>query len=428
MLNKQPIAVGGLLSICVIIPQRIRAISVTPCPRQACSAIWTIDGQKGGRLALFWLPCRGTPGKLTPNFADHTKIAAFRSFEIKGLYVGWFDFVSNDIGIDLGTANTLVYVRNQGIVLNEPSVVAVERSTGKVLAIGSAAKEMMGRTPGSIQAVRPLKDGVIADFEISEKLIADFLRRVVKHKYLMKPRVVISVPSGITEVEKRAVRDSAENAGAREVYLLQEPMAAAIGVGLPVDQPTGQMVIDIGGGTSEIAVIALNGIVNDTSIRVAGDEFNDAIVNYLKKNYNLLIGELTAEDIKIKIGSAFPLEKELSLEVRGRDLVAGVPKNLKISSVQIREALAETVDIVVEAVRQTLEQTPPELASDILERGIVLTGGGALLRGLDKRLRQETNLPVNVAEDPLTCVVRGAGKVLEEFAKYGKVLERSRKD
>jgi rod shape-determining protein MreB and related proteins len=342
--------------------------------------------------------------------------------------VGFFDFVSNDIGIDLGTANTLVYVRNQGIVLNEPSVVAVEKSTGKVLAIGSAAKEMMGRTPGGIDAVRPLKDGVIADFEISEKLIADFLRRVVKHRYLMKPRVVISVPSGITEVEKRAVRDSAENAGAREVYLLQEPMAAAIGVGLPVDQPTGQMVIDIGGGTSEIAVIALNGIVTDTSIRVAGDEFNDAIVNYLKKNYNLLIGELTAEDIKIKVGSAFPMEKELSLEVRGRDLVAGVPKNLKISSVQIREALAETVDIIVEAVRLTLEQTPPELASDILERGIVLTGGGALLRGLDKRLRQETNLPVNVAEDPLTCVVRGTGRVLEDFGKFSKVLERSRKD
>lgn len=342
--------------------------------------------------------------------------------------MGFFDLLSNDIGIDLGTANTLVYVRNQGIVLNEPSVVAVEKSTGKVLAIGSAAKEMMGRTPGGIEAVRPLKDGVIADFEISEKLIADFLRRVVKHRYLMKPRVVISVPSGITEVEKRAVRDSAENAGAREVYLLQEPMAAAIGVGLPVDQPTGQMVIDIGGGTSEIAVIALNGIVNDTSIRVAGDEFNDAIVNYLKKNYNLLIGELTAEDIKIKIGSAFPLEKELSMEVRGRDLVAGVPKNLKVSSVQIREALAETIDIIVEAVRQTLEQTPPELASDILDRGIILTGGGALLRGLDKRLRQETNLPVNIADDPLTCVVRGTGKVLEDFAKFAKVLERSRKD
>jgi len=342
--------------------------------------------------------------------------------------VGFFDLLSNDIGIDLGTANTLVYVRNQGIVLNEPSVVAVEKSTGKVLAIGSAAKEMIGRTPGGIEAVRPLKDGVIADFEISEKLIADFLRRVVKHRYLMKPRVVISVPSGITEVEKRAVRDSAENAGAREVYLVQEPMAAAIGVGLPVEQPTGQMVIDIGGGTSEIAVIALNGIVNDTSIRVAGDEFNDAIINYLKKNYNLLIGELTAEDIKIKIGSAFPLEKELSMDVRGRDLVAGVPKNLKVSSVQVREALAETIDIIIEAVRQTLEQTPPELASDILDRGIVLTGGGALLRGLDKRLRQETNLPVNIAEEPLTCVVRGTGRVLEDFPKFIKVLERSRRD
>ncbi len=336
--------------------------------------------------------------------------------------------LSNDIGIDLGTANTLVYVRNQGIVLNEPSVVAIEKSTGKVLAIGSAAKEMTGRTPGSIAAIRPLKDGVIADFEISEKLIADFIRRVVRHKYLMKPRVVISVPSGITEVEKRAVRDSAENAGAREVYLLQEPMAAAIGVGLPVEQPTGSMIIDIGGGTSEIAVIALNGIVNDTSIRVAGDELNEAIVLYLKKNYNLAIGELTAEEIKIRIGSAFELEQELSMEIKGRDLVAGVPKNLNLSSVQVREAISETIDIIVEAVRQALERTPPELASDILERGIILTGGGGLLRGLDKRLRQETNLPVNIAEDPLTCVARGAGKVLENFAHYSKVLEKSRKD
>jgi len=342
--------------------------------------------------------------------------------------LGFFDFFTNDIGIDLGTANTLVYVAKQGIVLNEPSVVAIEKSTNKILAVGSAAKEMTGRTPGGIAAIRPLKDGVIADFEMSEKLIADFIRRVVKHKYLMKPRVVISVPSGITEVEKRAVRDSAENAGAREVFLVQEPMAAAIGVGLAVDQPTGIMIIDIGGGTTEIAVIALNGIVNDTSIRVAGDEFNDAIINYLKKNYNLLIGELTAEEIKIKIGSAFPLEKELSMEIRGRDLVAGIPKNLKLSSVQVREALSETLDIVVEAVRQALEQTPPELAADILDRGIILTGGGALLRGLDKRLRQETNLPVHVAEDPLTCVVRGTGKVLEDFVKYAKVLERSRKD
>ncbi len=339
-----------------------------------------------------------------------------------------FDILSNDIGIDLGTANTLVYVRNQGIVLNEPSVVAIEKSTGKVLAIGSAAKEMIGRTPGNIAAIRPLKDGVITDFENSEKLIADFIRRVVKHKYLMKPRVVICVPSGITEVEKRAVRDSAENAGAREVYLLQEPMAAAIGVGLPVDQPSGSMIIDIGGGTSEIAVIALNGIVNDTSIRVAGDELNEAIIQFLKKNYNMLIGELTAEHIKIEIGSAFQMEKELSMEIKGRDLVAGVPKNLKLSSVQVREALSETIDIIVEAVRQAVELTPPELLSDILERGIILTGGGALLRGLDKCLRQETNLPVIVAEDPLTCVVRGTGKVLENFSNYSKVLERSRKD
>ncbi|MEW5923395.1 MAG: rod shape-determining protein [Candidatus Zixiibacteriota bacterium] len=336
--------------------------------------------------------------------------------------------MSSDIGIDLGTANTLVFVRGQGIVLNEPSVVAIERATGKVLAVGSAAKEMLGRTPGEIAAIRPLKDGVIADFEISEKLLSDFIKRVIRHRYLMKPRILISVPSGITEVEKRAVRDSAENAGAREVYLLQEPMAAAIGVGLPVDQPSGFMIIDIGGGTSEIAVIALNGIVNNTSIRIAGDEMNESIIMYLKKNYNLLIGELTAEEIKIRIGSAFPMEKEVSMEIKGRDLVAGVPKNLKLSSVQVREALVEPIDRIVEAVRQSLERTPPELASDILDRGIILTGGGALLKGLDKRLRQETNLPVNVAEDPLTCVVRGTGKVLENMQQYSKVLIKSRRD
>jgi rod shape-determining protein MreB len=336
--------------------------------------------------------------------------------------------LSNDIGIDLGTANTLVCVRGTGIVLNEPSVVAVEKASRKVLAIGAAAKEMLGRTPGEIEAIRPMKDGVIADFEITEKLLSDFIKRVVRHKYLMKPKIVISVPSGITEVEKRAVRDSAENAGAREVFLLPEPMAAAIGIGMPVESPTGIMIVDIGGGTSEIAVIALNGIVNNTSIRIAGDELNEAIVLYLKKNYNLLIGELTAEEVKIKAGSAFPMEKEESLEIKGRDLVAGVPKTMKLSSAQVREAMSEPVDAIVEAVRQSLERTPPELASDILDRGIILTGGGALLRGLDKRLKQETNLPVVVADDPLTCVVRGCGAVLENMAKFEKVVIRSRRD
>jgi rod shape-determining protein MreB len=342
--------------------------------------------------------------------------------------VGLFDLLSSDIGIDLGTANTLVFVRGIGIVLNEPSVVATEVSTGRILAVGAAAKEMLGRTPEQIRAIRPLKDGVIADFEITEKLLSDFIRRVIRHRYLMKPKVVVSVPSGITEVEKRAVRDSAENAGAREVYLLQEPMAAAIGVGLPVDQPSGIMIIDIGGGTSEIAVIALSGIVNNMSIRIAGDEMNESIVMFLKKNYNLLIGELTAEDIKITIGSAYAMDREESMEIKGRDLIAGVPKTMKISSVQVREALAEPIDAIVEAVRQSLERTPPELSSDILDRGIILTGGGALLQGLDRRLRQETNLPVNVADDPLTCVVRGTGRVLENMAQYTKVMMKSRRD
>ena len=336
--------------------------------------------------------------------------------------------LSNDIGIDLGTANTLVCVRGSGIVLNEPSVVAVERASRKVLAIGAAAKEMLGRTPGEIEAIRPMKGGVIADFEITEKLLSDFIRRVVRHKYLMKPKIVISVPSGITEVEKRAVRDSAENAGAREVFLLPEPMAAAIGIGLPVESPTGIMIVDIGGGTSEIAVIALNGIVNNTSVRIAGDELNEAIVLYLKKNYNLLIGELTAEDVKIRVGSAYPLEKEESIEIKGRDLVAGVPKTMKLSSAQVREAITEPVDAIVQAIRQSLERTPPELASDILDRGIILTGGGALLRGLDKRIQQETNLPVIIAEDPLTCVVRGCGTVLDNMVKYETVVIRSRRD
>jgi len=344
--------------------------------------------------------------------------------------MGFLDLISNDIGIDLGTANTLVYLRGQKdkIALNEPSVVAIEVSTKKVLAVGTKAKEMVGRTPGEIMAIRPLKDGVIADFEITEKLLSNFIRRVVKHRYLMKPRIVISVPSGITEVEKRAVRDSAENAGAREVFLIQEPMAAAIGVGLPVHAPSGSMVIDIGGGTSEIAVIALDGIVNNISIRIGGDEMDEAIMVYLKKNYNLLIGERTAEEIKIQIGSAYPPEEEESMEIKGRDLVAGIPKTMKISSVQVREALSEPLDAIIEAVRQALEQTPPELSADILDKGIVVTGGGALLKGLDKRLREETNLPIIIAEDPLTCVVRGTGEVLEDMNQFSKVLIKSRRD
>ena len=342
--------------------------------------------------------------------------------------MSFLDLLSNDIGIDLGTANTLVFVRGAGIVLNEPSVVAIEVPSKNILAIGSAAKEMVGRAPDEIVVIRPLKDGVIADFEITERMLADFIRRVVKHRYLMKPRIIISVPSGITEVEKRAVRDSAENAGAREVFLIQEPMAAAIGVGLPVEQPSGSMIIDVGGGTSEIAVIALNGIVNNTSIRIAGDEMDEAIVLYLKKNYNLLIGERTAEQIKMKIGTAYPQDEEESMEVRGRDLVAGIPKTMKISSVQVREALSEPVGAIVEAVKLTLEQTPPELSADILDRGIILTGGGALLKGLDQRLREETSLPVNVADEPLICVARGTGKVLENIAQYSKVLMKGRRD
>ena len=342
--------------------------------------------------------------------------------------MGFLDLISSDIGIDLGTANTLVFVRGQGIVLNEPSVVTIEVTSKKVLAVGAEAKEMLGRTPGEIMSVRPLKDGVIADFEITERLLSNFIRKVIRHRYLMKPRIVVSVPSGITEVEKRAVRDSAENAGAREVFLIQEPMAAAIGVGLPVHLPSGIMVIDIGGGTSEIAVIALNGIVNNISIRIGGDEMDEAVMLYLKKNYNLLIGERTAEEIKMKIGSAYPMDEEESMEIKGRDLVAGIPKTMKISSVQVREALSEPVDAIIEAARQALEETPPELAADILDKGIVVTGGGALLKGMDKRLREETNLAINIAEDPLTCVVRGTGKVLEEMTRFSKVLTRSRRD
>ncbi|MBK8231274.1 MAG: rod shape-determining protein [Candidatus Eisenbacteria bacterium] len=334
-------------------------------------------------------------------------------------------FVSNDIAIDLGTANTLVYVKGKGIVLNEPSVVAVDRASKRVLAVGREAKEMLGRTPAGIDAVRPLKDGVIADFEKTEELLRKFIQKVQSRRFLVRPRIIISVPSGITEVEKRAVRDSAEHAGAREVFLVAEPIAAAIGVGLPVDKPTGNMVIDIGGGTTEIAVITLNGIVTDTSIRVGGDKMDDAIVQYIKRQYNLLIGEQTAEKIKLGIGSAYPTGEETEMEIKGRDLIGGIPKTIRVTSKEIRECLQEPVSAIVEAVKESLEKTPPELASDIVDRGIVMTGGGSLLRGLGDLLHSQTHLPIRVAEDALLCVVLGSGKILDEIGIYAEVLMAS---
>jgi len=336
--------------------------------------------------------------------------------------------LSTDVAMDLGTANTLVFVKGRGIVLNEPSVVAVDKASGRVLAVGSEAKLMLGRTPDEINAIRPLKDGVIADFEVTEHLLREFINRVQKHKFLVRPRIIICVPSGITEVERRAVHDSAMRAGARDVRLVPEPIAAAIGVGLPVDTPTGNMVVDIGGGTTEIAVIALNGIVTKMSIRVGGDEMDEAIMNYAKKAYNMLIGEQTAERIKIEIGSAFPLPEEMDMEIKGRDLVRGIPRTLRVSSVEIREALQEPTGAIVNALRESLERTPPELAADIVDRGIFLTGGGALLRGLDLLLREVTNLNIRVASDPLTSVVLGAGKILEQPEFFEKVLLSGHRD
>ncbi|MEJ2239908.1 MAG: rod shape-determining protein [Gemmatimonadales bacterium] len=330
---------------------------------------------------------------------------------------------ANEIAVDLGTSNTLVYVRGEGIVLNEPSVVAVEQATSKIKGIGLEAKRMLGRTPDGIQAVRPLKDGVIADFDVTEKMLRYFLESIIqKHVFKVKPKVIVCVPSGITEVEKRAVRDSAHSAGAKEVYMVAEPMAAAIGVGLPVETPTGNMVIDVGGGTTEIAVIALSGIVSDTSIRTGGDELDQAIVQFMRKNYNLLIGEPTAEVIKIQIGSAAPMDGDKEMEAKGRDLVSGIPKVVRVHSSEIREAIQEPVQQIVDAVRRALEITPPELASDIVDRGIVMAGGGALIRGLDVVLSQETSLPIRVDEDPLTCVVRGTGRILDDPDKYRSVL------
>jgi len=333
-----------------------------------------------------------------------------------------FDFIlgmfSNDLAIDLGTANTLVYVRGKGVVLQEPSVVAVHRDSRgmqKVLAVGEEAKRMLGRTPGNIIAIRPMKEGVIADFEITEAMLRHFILRVHNRKALVRPRIIISIPSGITQVEKRAVKETAESAGAREVYLIEEPMAAAIGSGLPITEPVSSMVVDIGGGTTEVAVISLSGIVYAKSVRVAGDRIDEAIVQYMKRKYSLLVGERTGEMIKTTIGCAYPDQEVRTVEVKGRDLISGIPKIVEINSEEIREAIMEPVVIIVDAVRDALENAPPELAGDIVERGIVLTGGGALLRNLDVLLREETGLPIKIADDPLSTVARGAGMALEEL-------------
>ena len=322
-------------------------------------------------------------------------------------------FFSSDLAIDLGTATTLVYLRDKGIVLSEPSVVAIHKESKQVLAVGTQAKQMLGRTPSNIVAIRPMKDGVIANFEITETMLRHFIHKVHNRKTLVRPRIVVSVPSDITQVEKRAVRDSAESAGAREVHLIEEPMAAAIGVGLPIDEPSGNMILDVGGGTTEIAVISMSGIVYSKGVRVGGDVMDECIVSYVKRKYNLLVGERTAEEIKIRIGSAYPMEEKLTMEVKGRDLVAGIPKTLVISDDEIREALSEPIGTIIETVRLALERTPPELASDIVDKGIVLAGGASLLRGLDILLREQTGLPVTLAEDPITAVVLGTGMVLE---------------
>ena len=341
---------------------------------------------------------------------------------------------SNDLSIDLGTANTLIYVRGQGVVLDEPSVVAIRQDRGpggpkSISAVGAEAKAMLGRTPGNITAIRPLKEGVIADFTVTEKMLQHFIHKVHEARFFRpSPRVLICVPCGSTQVERRAIKESAAGAGAREVYLIEEPMAAAIGAGMPVDEARGSMVLDIGGGTSEVAVISLNGIVYSSSVRIGGDRFDEAIVNYVRRNYGTLIGESTSERIKKEIGSAYKLAEEMELEVKGRDLVAGIPKTLRISSQEIRGALAEPLSQMVDALKHSLEQTPPELAADIVDRGIVMTGGGALLRGLDDLFREATNLPINTVDDPLFCVVLGTGKILDSITAYEDVIMHSSKD
>ena len=331
-------------------------------------------------------------------------------------------FIGRDMAVDLGTANTLVYVRGTGVVLNEPSVVAINSDNGSILAVGTEAKRMIGRTPGNIVAVRPLRDGVIADFDTTERMLRYFIQKVHKRRFLAKPRLVICVPSGITGVERRAVEEAGYKAGARKVFIIEEPMAAAIGSGMPIHEPTGNMVVDIGGGTTEIAVISLGGIVVSVSIRVGGDELDEAIIAYVKREYSLLLGERTAEDIKMRVGSAFPLPNEPEAELRGRDLITGLPRTVILPAEEIRKALEEPIQAIVDAVKSTLDRTPPELSGDIMDRGIMLTGGGALLRGLDERLRHETGMPVVIAENPLNCVVLGSGRTVEEFEALNRVL------
>lgn len=339
-----------------------------------------------------------------------------------GLFSRLTRLFSDDIGIDLGTANTLVNIKGHGIVLREPSVVAVkgERESREVLAVGDDAKRMLGRTPGAIKAIRPMKDGVIADFSVTQAMLNYFIKKAIAKRGRRRPRVLVAIPSGITEVERKAVKEAALSAGARKVFLIEEPMAAAIGVGLPVTEASGNMVVDIGGGTTEVAIISLSGIVFSRSVRTAGDELDDSIISYLRREYNLMIGERTAEDIKMRIGSAYPLAKELTMEVKGRDLVAGLPKTVTISSEEIREAISEPLNTIVNAVRVTLERCPPELSADLVDRGIVLAGGGALLKGLDKLFKEQTGLPVHIAEDPLSAVAEGTGKALSELS----ILER----
>ena len=340
------------------------------------------------------------------------------------LFDGLFGLFSRDIGIDLGTANTLVHVRGRGIVIAEPSVVAKDQRTGQILAIGAEAKRMVGRTPASIIAVRPLKDGVISDFDITEQMLNYFIRKVHASRALLlpRPRVIVGIPSGVTEVEKRAVQDAAISAGARWARLVEEPMAAAIGAGLPVNEPTGSMIVDIGGGTTEVAVTSLGGIVISRSIRIGGDEMDNDIVQYARREFNLLMGERTAEDIKIAIGSAYPLDEEVSTYFRGRDLLTGLPRSIEVTSAQIREAIEPSIESIVEAIKQTIEETPPELIADVMDQGIYLAGGGALLRGLDTRVAEATQMAVHVAEDPLTCVVRGCGMIVEDLVKYERSL------